>query len=214
MTYEDAVAQSLMAGCDFSDKEFMDNIPAAVRDGKLTAARLDDALARVLRVRMRLGDFDPFDAVPYSRISPAVIDSAAHRAVARQTAQEAIVLLQNRGGLLPLDKTALKRIAVIGPLADRIIMNNYNGKAASPSPPSRASGTPSPRALKCFTPWAAWWAATPPAVGNSNPPRPPPIRPPNRPKPSPSPARPMSPLCSSAPPPPWSRRPATAKRWP
>ena len=129
MTYEDAVAQSLMAGCDFSDKEFMDNIPAAVRDGKLTAARLDDALARVLRVRMRLGDFDPFDAVPYSRISPAVIDSAAHRAVARQTAQEAIVLLQNRGGLLPLDKTALKRIAVIGPLADRIIMNNYNGKA-------------------------------------------------------------------------------------
>jgi beta-glucosidase len=78
---------------------------------------------------MRLGDFDPFDAVPYSRISPAVIDSAAHRAVARQTAQEAIVLLQNRGGLLPLDKTALKRIAVIGPLADRIIMNNYNGKA-------------------------------------------------------------------------------------
>ena len=129
MTNEDAVAQSLMAGCDFSDKEFMDNIPAAVRDGKLTAARLDDALARVLRVRMRLGDFDPFDAVPYSRISPAVIDSAAHRAVARQTAQEAIVLLQNRGGLLPLDKTALKRIAVIGPLADRIIMNNYNGKA-------------------------------------------------------------------------------------
>ena len=129
MTYEDAVAQSLMAGCDYSDKEIIDNIPAAERDGKLTAARLDDALARVLRVRMRLGDFDPFDAVPYSRISPAVIDSAAHRAVARQTAQEAIVLLQNRGGLLPLDKTALKRIAVIGPLADRIIMNNYNGKA-------------------------------------------------------------------------------------
>ena len=39
------------------------------------------------------------------------------------------MLLQNRGGLLPLDKTKIKRIAVIGPLADRIVMNNYNGKA-------------------------------------------------------------------------------------
>jgi beta-glucosidase len=129
MTYEDAVAQSLMAGCDFSDKEFMNNIPAAVRDGKLTQARLDDALTRVLRTRFRLGDFDPFDAVPYGKISPAVIDSAAHRAAALQVAQESIVLLQNRGDLLPLDQTKIKRIAVIGPLADRMVTNNYNGKA-------------------------------------------------------------------------------------
>ena len=129
MTYEDAVAQSLMAGCDFSDKEFQDNIPAAVRDGKLTEARLDDALTRVLRVRFRLGEFDPFDSVPFSGISPAVINDAEHRAVALKAAQESIVLLQNRGSLLPLDKTKIKRIAVIGPLADRIVMNNYNGKA-------------------------------------------------------------------------------------
>jgi beta-glucosidase len=129
MTYVDAVAQSLMAGCDFSDKEFMDNIPAAVRDGKLTEERLNDALTRVLRVRMRLGEFDPFDAVPYSKISPAVIDGPENRAVALKAAQQSIVLLQNRGDLLPLDKTKLKRIAVIGPLADRLIMNGYNGKA-------------------------------------------------------------------------------------
>jgi beta-glucosidase len=129
MTVEDAVAKSVMAGCDFSDQEFEDNIPAAVRDGKLTEARLDDALARVLRVRMRLGDFDPFDLVPYSKISPGVINSDAHRAVALKAAQEAIVLLQNRGDLLPLDPAKLRRIAVLGPLADRIIMNNYNGKA-------------------------------------------------------------------------------------
>jgi beta-glucosidase len=129
MTYEDAVAQSLMAGCDFSDKEFQDNIPAAVRDGKLTGARLDDALTRVLRVRFRLGEFDPFDSVPFSKISPAVINDAEHRALALKAAQESIVLLQNRGNLLPLDKTKTKRIAVIGSLADRIVMNNYNGKA-------------------------------------------------------------------------------------
>jgi beta-glucosidase len=129
MTYVDAVAQSLMAGCDFSDKEFMDNIPAAVREGKLTEERLNDALTRVLRVRMRLGEFDSFDKVPYSKISPAVIDGPENRAVALKAAQQSIVLLQNRGDLLPLDKTKLKRIAVIGSLADRIVMNNYNGKA-------------------------------------------------------------------------------------
>jgi beta-glucosidase len=99
-----------------------------VRDGKLSEARLDDALTRVLRVRFRLGDFDPFDSVPYSKISPDVINSSANRAVALKVAQESIVLLKNENNFLPLDKNKIKRIAVIGPLADRIIMNNYNGK--------------------------------------------------------------------------------------
>ena len=58
-----------------------------------------------------------------------MINSAEHRALALKVAQESIVLLQNRGNLLPLDKTKLKSIAVIGPLADRIVMNNYNGNA-------------------------------------------------------------------------------------
>jgi beta-glucosidase len=128
MTLEDAVVQSLMAGCDFSDKEYQDNIPAAVRDGKLTEARLDDAVTRLLRVRFRLGEFDPFNSVPYSNISTNVINDAAHRALSLKVAQESIVLLQNRGGLLPLDNKKLKSIAVIGPLADRIVLNNYNGK--------------------------------------------------------------------------------------
>ena len=128
LTVTDAVAQSLMAGCDFSDKEFQNNIPAAVNEGKLTMARLDDAVTRVMRVRMKLGEFDSFESGPYSNISPSVIDSAEHRAFALKVAQESIVLLQNRNNLLPLDKTKLKRIAVLGPLADQIITNNYNGK--------------------------------------------------------------------------------------
>lgn len=129
MTYVDAVAQSVMAGCDFSDREYETNIPAAVREGKLTEARLNDAVTRVLRVRFRLGEFDPFDAVPYSKISPELIDSTKHRAVALKAAQQSIVLLQNRDHFLPLDRTKVKRIAVLGPLADQIIMNNYSGKA-------------------------------------------------------------------------------------
>ncbi|MES2660031.1 MAG: glycoside hydrolase family 3 C-terminal domain-containing protein [Verrucomicrobiota bacterium] len=128
MTYVDAVAQSVMAGCDFSDKEYMENIPAAVCEGKLTEERLNDALTRVLRVRMRLGEFDPFESGPYSKISPGVVGSPAHRAVALKASQQSIVLLENRNQFLPLDKTKLKRIAVLGPLADQVINNNYNGK--------------------------------------------------------------------------------------
>ncbi len=128
MQISDAVAQSLMAGCDFSDKEFEMNIPAAVQSGKLTEARLDDALTRVLRVRFQLGDFDPFGAVPYSKIPPDSICSPEHRAVALKAAQESIVLLENRGNFLPLDKSKIKRIAVIGSLANDVLTNNYNGK--------------------------------------------------------------------------------------
>ncbi len=128
MSYVDAVAQSLMAGCDFSDREFQEHIPAAVEQGKLSPERLDDALARVLRTRFRLGEFDPFEMVPYSTISDAVIDSPAHRLVALEAARQGIVLLQNRGGLLPLDRSGLSQLAVIGPLADRVVRNNYNGR--------------------------------------------------------------------------------------
>lgn len=128
MNYEDAVAQAVMAGCDFSDREFMVNVPGAVRNGKLSEERLNDALRRVLKVRMKLGEFDPFASGPYAHISPAVIHSSAHRAVALKAAQESIVLLKNDAHLLPLDRAKLKRIAVIGPLGGAFLNNNYNGK--------------------------------------------------------------------------------------
>ncbi|MBI5388416.1 MAG: glycoside hydrolase family 3 C-terminal domain-containing protein [Verrucomicrobia bacterium] len=135
MTYVDAVAQSLMAGCDFSDKEFMEHIPAAVREGKLTEARLNDALARVLRVRFRLGEFEPFDAVPFSKISTNAICSPQHRQLALRTAREAIVLLRNQDKFLPLDKTKLKTLAVIGPHANLFTAGGYSGKAVNPVNP-------------------------------------------------------------------------------
>lgn len=135
MSYVDAVAQSLVAGCDFSDKEFMDNIPQAVREGKLPEARLNDALTRVLRVRFRLGEFDPFDRVPYSKISPSVICSPGHRALALEAAQKSIVLLSNKNNFLPLDKSKIKSIAVIGPHANIFTAGGYSGKAIAPVTP-------------------------------------------------------------------------------
>lgn len=128
MAYIDAVAQSVMAGCDFSDREYEQYIPDAVRAGKLTEERLNDALTRVLKVRFRLGEFDPLDASPYGRISRDVVNSPANHAVARKAAEQSMVLLQNRDGLLPLDPAKLKKVAVIGPFADLAITNGYNGR--------------------------------------------------------------------------------------
>ncbi len=146
MSYEEAVAKSLVAGCDFSDDEFQKYIPAAVKQGLLPEARLDDALFRVLRDRFRLGEFDPAGDVPYSRIPRTVIDSPEHRQLALRTAQESMVLLSNKDNLLPIDKTKIKRIAVIGPHADLFTAGGYSGKATAPVTPlqgirNRAQGT-------------------------------------------------------------------------
>lgn len=128
MSYEQAVAQSLVAGCDFSDREFMEFIPAAVRQGLLPEARLNDAVYRVMRDRFLLGEFDPFDKVPYSKIPVSVIGNEAHRKLALKEAQQSIVLLSNKNKILPLDKSKIKTIAVIGPHADIFTAGGYSGK--------------------------------------------------------------------------------------
>jgi beta-glucosidase len=135
MSFEDAVAKSLIAGCDFSDKEFMEYIPVAVKKGLLPEERVNDALYRVLRTRFLLGEFDPQKMVPFSKIAPDVIGSAQHRQLSLKTAQEAIVLLTNKNRTLPLDKNKIKTIAVIGPLADQFIAGGYSGKAKDPVTP-------------------------------------------------------------------------------
>jgi beta-glucosidase len=121
---EAMVVKSVNAGCDFSDKEFMEFIPQAVRAGQISEARLDEALARVLRVRFQLGEFDPPDRVPYRKIPMSVVCSPEHHALSLETSRQSIVLLKNADNFLPLDRTKLKTIAVIGPLADHFIEGN------------------------------------------------------------------------------------------
>ena len=89
---------------------------------------LDTALTRLFTARIKLGMFDPPDMVPYSKIDEKELDSPEHRAHARKLANESMVLLKN-DGLLPL-KPGIKKIAVIGPLADqtRPLLGNYAGQ--------------------------------------------------------------------------------------
>jgi beta-glucosidase len=118
---KDMVVKSVNAGCDFSDKEFMEFVPEAVHEGQISEARLDEALARVLLVRFQLGEFDPPDRVPYRKIPMSVVCSPEHHALSLEASRESIVLLKNAENFLPLDRVKLKKLAVIGPLADHII---------------------------------------------------------------------------------------------
>jgi len=131
VTPEQAVAASVDAGCDFSDKEFAQYIPAAVKEGLIPESRLDDAVTRVLRVRFRVGDFDPFTAVPYSSIPMSVVGSDQHRQLALKVAQQSIVLLTNHG-ILPLDPAKTKSVAVIGEHAVAFQPGSYFGQYVTP----------------------------------------------------------------------------------
>jgi beta-glucosidase len=100
----------------------------AVQQGYLPESVLDTALIRLFTARIKLGMFDPPDRVPYTKINEKELDSAEHRQQARRLANESMVLLKN-DGLLPL-KSGIKKIAVVGPLADqtRPLIGNYAGQ--------------------------------------------------------------------------------------
>jgi len=123
------VVKSVNAGCDFSDKEFMEFIPEAARSGQITEARLDEALGRVLKVRFQLGEFDPADRVPYRKIPMSVVCSPEHHALSIEVSRQSIVLLKNADHFLPIDRAKLKKLAVIGPLANHFVEGNrgYSG---------------------------------------------------------------------------------------
>ncbi len=92
----------------------------AVRTGQLPEAVVDDAARRMLRLMARTGALDAVQPEPPEQ----AVDLPQHRALARRAASEAIVLLRNEPGadgaaLLPLRRGALRRIAVIGPNAER-----------------------------------------------------------------------------------------------
>ncbi len=129
-------AISLQRGMDNECVDFTDKVTDdhdykpyldAVKQGFLKESDIDVAVTRLFTARMKLGMFDPPEMVPYSKIDESLLDSAAHRAMARKLANESMVLLKN-DGVLPLKTSGIK-IAVVGPLADqtKVLLGNYNG---------------------------------------------------------------------------------------
>lgn len=103
-----------MAMAPDSWKGLFDTTLAAAKSGKIPMARIDDAVRRILRVKIKLGLFDP--ARPYEERA-ALVGAAAHRAVAREAVAKSLVLLKN-SGVLPIKSSA--NILVAGDAADDI----------------------------------------------------------------------------------------------
>ncbi|MGE8224606.1 MAG: glycoside hydrolase family 3 N-terminal domain-containing protein [Stenotrophomonas sp.] len=108
-----------MAMATDSWKGMYESTVAAVKSGKLSTERLDDAVRRVLRVKFRMNLFDA--PKPSARALGGkfeLLGAAEHRAVARQAVRESLVLLKNNNGILPL--RADQKVLVAGDGADNI----------------------------------------------------------------------------------------------
>ncbi len=126
----EACALAVRAGVNIElpDPDCYLHLVDLVRTGALQESQLDDLVAPLLRYKFQLGLFED----PY--VDPAaaerIVGCAANQQLALHAAREAITLLKNEGGLLPLDPEKYKQIAVIGPNANRELLGGYSGKPA------------------------------------------------------------------------------------
>ena len=132
-TPEEAAAAAVKAGCNLCCGVDYNPLVRAVQKGLITEKEIDQALDYTLWTRFRLGLFDPPEKSPFSKITLKDNDTPEHEALALKVAEESIVLLKN-DGVLPLNRSKIKSIAVIGPNADAdwMLEGNYNGHAVRP----------------------------------------------------------------------------------
>lgn len=128
-TAPESAALAMKWGCDVNCGNTYLHMLQAYEEGLVTEEQITTACERLFTTRMRLGMFDEsteFDAIPYE-----VNDCKEHAAVNLKAAEKSMVLLKNNG-VLPLDKSKIKNIAVIGPNADSqvILKGNYAGTAS------------------------------------------------------------------------------------
>ena len=136
VTYENHLAAAtpaaagilaLEAGVDYDlggKGRCFSTLAAEQRAGSVSLAAIDRAAAGVLRVKFISGLFDRAATDP--DLEAAVTNTAEHKALARQAAREAMVLLKNENRTLPLDPAKLKTLAVIGPNAADIHLGGYS----------------------------------------------------------------------------------------
>ena len=125
-----ATAACLKAGINlFLDR--IDGVKEALQRGLITEADIDQAIRGRLRLFFRLGLLDPAERVPYAKIGrEGGVEpwaDPATKALVREVTRKSIVLLKNDRQLLPLDAAKLKNIAVVGPLANTVLLDWYSG---------------------------------------------------------------------------------------
>ena len=130
-THKDPLSASVDAVLNGTDLEcgkvFM-SLTEGLKKGLVKEGDLDEHLRKTLKGRFELGMFDPADRLPWAQLGPEIISSETNHDMAVQAARESMVLLENKGAVLPLSR-GIKTIAVIGPNADdvELLNGNYGG---------------------------------------------------------------------------------------
>ncbi len=117
---DDSCAQAINAGIDMvmvpdAWKPFIANTVAQVKSGEIPMERIDDAVTRILRVKLRAG---LFERKPSASSHAGKPESLVHRDLARRAVRQSLVLLKNDGGALPLKRG--QRVLLVGKSADSI----------------------------------------------------------------------------------------------
>ena len=131
-TAPESAALALKNGCDLNCGVTYLHVLTALQEGLVTEEDIDRAVTRLMITRMKLGMFDSPEKVPYANIPYDVNDCKEHNKLALEVAKKSLVLLKNQDSLLPLDKSKIRTIAVIGPNANsrQALVGNYEGTAS------------------------------------------------------------------------------------
>lgn len=120
-----ASAAAVANGTDLECGSNFESLVDAVRQRLVPEEKINNSVRRLLKARFELGEMEPEH--PFADIPDSIVDCQAHRDLALRMAHETMVLLQNRGNVLPLKKNAT--VALVGPNANDSVMQwaNYNG---------------------------------------------------------------------------------------
>ncbi|MDR1689156.1 MAG: glycoside hydrolase family 3 C-terminal domain-containing protein [Clostridiales bacterium] len=133
-THEESIAASLRAGMDcFTDSAELVTQSArnALDKNMISEADIDRAVTNILKIRIRLGEFD--ENHPYSQIPEDKMCGEEASALALKAAREAVVLLKNDNSFLPADKAKIKKALIVGDIARDLYAGWYEGCAAKKS---------------------------------------------------------------------------------
>ncbi|PKA51026.1 putative beta-D-xylosidase 6 [Apostasia shenzhenica] len=133
---EDAVAEVLKAGMDINCGTYLlRHTESAVKLRKVKEEDIDRALFNLFSVLLRLGLFDGDPAKQkYGQLGPAHVCTKEHRELALEAARQGVVLLKNDGSFLPLRRSDVSSMALIGPAGDRseVLGGGYSGVPCAP----------------------------------------------------------------------------------
>ncbi len=134
-TNEEAAALGLKAGVDTDcGGVYQNNALNAIEKELLTQGDIDKALVNIFTIRMRIGEFDPPEIVPFAGIKPSRINDPSHNNLALEIATKTPVLLKNNelaktgNKALPINLKNIKKIAVLGTQADKVELGDYSGQ--------------------------------------------------------------------------------------